>query len=262
MKKHIKLLFEFFRACMVEDLEYRTHFFSNVFTSLFWIIIAILTVQVFYWQTPAIGGWSYYETLVLLGVFNTINGFIELALRQNMGRMVEHIRKGTMDYILTKPIDSQFFVSFRHMVFWRVADMVWGLLLIGYALLKIGKWPHMGELLIFFILLASALLLVYSMWMILMTTSFWFVKIENLSFIFSSFFETTRFPVQAYSGWLRVFLTYVLPAAFITTVPSTVLIDEWTWTSTFLSFVVSFVFFALSRLFWKFALKHYTSASS
>lgn len=262
MKRHWKVFIEFFRACMVEDLEYRTHFIGNLFTSLFWIVIAIMTVQVFYWQTPAIGGWSYYETLVLLGVFNTINGFIELALRQNMGRMVEHIRKGTMDYILTKPIDSQFFVSFRHMVFWRVADIVWGLLLIGFALVKMGKWPEFGEVILFLILLISALLLVYSMWMLLMTTSFWFVKIENLSFIFSSFFETTRFPVQAYSGWLRFFLTFVLPAAFITTVPSSVLIGEWTWMSILLSLVVSLVFLALSRLFWKFALKYYTSASS
>lgn len=262
MKKHMKVLLEFFRACMVEDLEYRTHFVGNVVTSLFWVIIAILTVDVFFGQTTNLGGWNYYEVLVLLGIFNTINGFIEFALRQNMTRIVEHIRKGTLDYVLTKPVDSQFFVSFRHLVFWRLADIFWGVILILYSLTKLDRWPTLLDFLIFMILILTAMILVYSIWMILMTTSFWFVKIENLSFIFSSFFETTRFPVDVYKGWLRILLTFILPAAFMTSVPAAALTGKWTITTTLIAVFVSVVFFMVSRIFWKFALRSYTSASS
>ena len=262
MKKNMKVLIEFFRACMVEELEYRTNFFGNMLTSLFWIVIAVLTVDVFFNQTNQLGGWSYYEVLVLLGVFNTINGFIEFALRQNMARIVDHIRKGTLDYVLTKPVDSQFFVSFRHLVFWRLADIFWGCALIVYALAKLGRWPSVLDFVLFLILLLAAMVLVYSIWMILMTTSFWFVKIEILSFIFSSFFETTRFPVQVYKGWLRILLTFILPAAFMTSVPSAALTGKWDVATTVIALLVALGFFVVSRVFWKVALKSYTSASS
>lgn len=262
MRRYWRIFREFFRTCLVEELEYRSEFVGNLLSSLFGIGIAILTIHIFFYQTNELGGWVYEDVLLLLGVFNTLQGFIDFALRPNMSRLLQHIRKGTFDYVLTKPVDSMFYVSFRHLVFWRLIDVLLGIALVLYALVQKQYIPSMADVLIFCITICSSLVIIYSLWMLLMTTAFWVIRMDDLSFVFNSFFETTRFPIGMYRGWLRIVLTYVLPAAFITSTPALALLGKWDITAAAASILVAGLFLWLSRRFWRYALRSYTSASS
>lgn len=262
VRRYVRIFREFFRACFVEELEYRSEFLGNLVSSFFGIGIAILTVNIFFYQTDQLGGWAYADVLVLLGVFNTLRGMIDFALRPNMPRLLEHVRRGTLDYILTKPVDSMFYVSFRHLVFWRLIDVLLGLGVIGYGLMVKRYIPSLFDVLIFLITIAASFVLIYSLWMMLMTTSFWVIRIDDLSFIFDSFFETARFPVGMYRGWVRVVLTYVLPAAVITNMPALSLLGKWNIATALIAVLLALVFLWLARRFWRFALRFYTSASS
>ncbi len=262
VRRYVRIFREFFRACFVEELEYRSEFLGNLVSSFFGIGIAILTVNIFFYQTDQLGGWAYADVLVLLGVFNTLRGLIDFALRPNMPRLLEHVRRGTLDYILTKPVDSMFYVSFRHLVFWRLIDVLLGLGVIGYGLMVKRYIPSLFDVLIFLITIAASFVLIYSLWMMLMTTSFWVIRIDDLSFIFDSFFETARFPIGMYRGWVRVALTYVLPAAVITNMPALSLLGKWNMATALIAVLLALVFLWLARRFWRFALRFYTSASS
>ncbi len=262
MRRYWRIFREFFRTCLVEELEYRSEFVGNLLSSLFGIGIAILTIHIFFYQTNELGGWVYEDVLLLLGVFNTLQGFIDFALRPNMSRLLQHIRKGTFDYVLTKPVDSMFYVSFRHLVFWRLIDVLLGIALVLYALVQKQYIPSMADVLIFCVTICSSLVIIYSLWMLLMTTAFWVIRMDDLSFVFNSFFETTRFPIGMYRGWLRIVLTYVLPAAFITSTPALALLGKWDITAAAASILVAGLFLWLSRRFWRYALRSYTSASS
>jgi ABC-2 type transport system permease protein len=262
MPRYWRIFKEFFRTCLVEELEYRSEFVGNLLSSLFGVLVSVLMVQIFFYQTKQLGGWPYEDVLILLGIYNTLQGLIDFALRPNMSRLLRHIRMGTLDYILTKPVDSMFFVSLRHLVFWRLIDVLLGIGLIIYGMIQKHFLPSTVDLGMFFISLCASLLLIYSLWMLLMTTGFWVIRMDDLSFLFNSFFETTRFPITMYRGWLRFALTYVLPAAFITFSPASSLLGKWDGMTTGISVILSTVFFWLSRKFWTFALRNYTSASS
>lgn len=260
--KYIRLFREFMRACLVEEFEYRANFAANMLSTVFWLVMAILTVQLYFYRTQEIGGWDFYEVLVLLGIFNAVHGFIEFILQPNMSRLVNHIRKGTLDFVLTKPVDSQFYISFRHLVFWRLSDVVLGLGLVAYSLWQLNVVPSFVEIIQFVIVFLASLVVVYSLWMGMMMFSFWAVKVDNLSYLFGSFFETARFPVSVYKGFLRFTLTYIFPIAFITTFPASALIGRISSWQVASSVGIALICLTLTRILWKFALRHYTSASS
>ena len=67
---------------------------------------------------------------------------------------------------------------------------------------------------------------VYSIWLMLTTLAFWFVRVENFGEVFYAFYETGRFPVTIYNRWLRLVLTYVVPIAFLTTFPAATLLGK------------------------------------
>ena len=250
----------FWSANLAEELAYRANLVASVLGTVFWMGTAVLTASVFFRQTTALGGWGFWQVVALLGVFNAVAGVVEALLRPNIGRIVQHVRDGTMDLILAKPLDPQIHVSFRRVVIWRGTDILLGLGLSAYALVQIGTMPSPSSLLAFALTLAAALAIVYAIWLALMTLSFWFVALENLEILFDSVYEAARFPVTAYPRPVRFVLAYLLPIAWVTTVPASTLTGRAGVGTAVLALAVAAAALVAPRLLWNVALRRYTSA--
>lgn len=259
-RRILPVLRAFWAANLAEELQYRANFVASLLGTAFWIAMALLTAAIFFRQTAELGGWSFWEVVALLGVFNTIAGVVDALLRPNIGAIVQHVRQGTMDLILAKPIDPQLHISLRRVVVWRFSDIVLGLALSGFALARLGRLPAPGEAAAFALTLAAAIAIVYALWLALMSLAFWFVAVENLEVLFDALYEAARFPVSAYPDPLRFLFLYLLPIAWITTIPASALTGRAGWPTALLAAGIAALALGLARLIWRAALKRYTSA--
>lgn len=250
----------FWVANLAEELQYRANFFASLASTVFWLFTAILTAGLFFGQTNDLGGWSFWEVLALLGVFNAMGGVVEALLRPNIGRLVQMVKQGSLDFVLAKPVDAQFHVSLRRLVIWHVTDVVFGLGLTAFALVRLETIPTLVSLLAFGVALVAGMTIVYSIWLGLMTMAFWFVAVENLAALFDALFESARFPVSAYPGSVRFLLVYLLPVAWITTVPPSILTGRDGPATALAAAAVALLLLAITRWFWRLALSRYTSA--
>ncbi len=75
------------------------------------------------------------------------------------------------------------------------------------------------------------MIILYSLWFILGATSIWFVKIYNVTEVLRGLLEAGRYPMVAYPAVYRFFFTFIVPVAFLTTVPAQAMLDrsELTW---------------------------------
>ena len=262
MRRYFSLLGLFVRTSLQIALEYRANFIVSAFQSSFWLAMGIISTLVFFRFTGTLGGWQFEQVLLVVGLYRIFEGIIDGVLRPNITRIVEHIQKGTMDFLLLKPIDSQFIASLREYNLRTIPDFVVGAGLIIYGLFALGRVPSLSEIGIFVLLMVCGSLMVYSIWMLLVTTAFWFVRVENITELFSTAYETARFPVTTYSPAIRAALTFVVPIAFLTTFPAAALLDllepRYLLSAPFMAVAL----FTACRLFWKLALRSYTSASS
>lgn len=255
------MLSSLWRLNVAEELQYRANLVASVLGTIFWIGTALLTLALFFRHTSRLGGWGYWEVVVLLGVFNALSGVVETVLRPGIGQLAGEVKSGTLDLVLSRPVDAQAFVSFRQIDIWRSSDVVLGLALSGYALFQIGRFPTPFQLAAFLVALASAAVVVYAIWVALMSLAFWFVAVENLSVLFDSLFEGARYPVSAYPGALRFIFVYLLPVAWITTIPASALTGRLGPTIALGAAAVGMGAFVAARLVWRAALRHYTGAS-
>lgn len=262
MRRYASLLGLFIRTSLQVALEYRANFAISVFQSSFWLAMGVISTLIFFQFTGTLGGWRFEQVLLVVGLFRIFEGIIDGVLRPNIARIVEHIQKGTMDFILLKPVDSQFLASLREYNLRTLPDFFVGGGLIVYGLIALRHVPHIGELVAFLVLLVCGSLMVYSVWMLLITTAFWFVRVENIAELFSTAYETARFPVSTYSPVVRAALTFVVPIAFLTTFPAAALLGL--LEPHYLAIAPAFAaaLFVACRLFWKVALRSYSSASS
>lgn len=264
MIRYLKVLGVFYKAAILTDLEYRANFVTHVLLSLVGGAATIATVGIFFLHTDRLGrdqSWSFHEALIVIGLFQLFIGLVDTFITPNVQEFTEHIRLGTMDFILTKPLNSQFHASLRRINLWRFADALIGAGVIAYALSRLPA-PPPDRFLLFLGLAVCAAIMLYSLVMLLITSAFWFVQLENVMELLFTFYEAGRFPVTIFPAWLRLVLTFVVPIAFITTIPAEVLLGRRTAEIALAAVAIAAILFTACALYWRFAVRHYSSASS
>src|SRR5437868_4564220 len=99
--------------------QYRGDFIVDGVVSLFWLGTALVPLYVVFGDRTEVHGWSFPEALVVVGWFTLLQGILEGAINPSLQGVVEHIRKGTLDFVLLKPADAQFLVSTARFLPWR-----------------------------------------------------------------------------------------------------------------------------------------------
>lgn len=260
MQRYWNVLKLFLATALAAELEYRINFIIATFTSLGSLTGSLFSLFLFYQTGYTFEGWSWEEALVVLGVFTLLQGFSTTFLAPNLNQIVKQVQQGTLDFVLLKPISSQFWLSTRSVSPWGLPDLIFGLVLIGYAGGRLGIDGRAYVLSA--VPLLFGLLSLYSLWFMLGATSIWFVKIYNVTEVLRGLLEAGRYPMAAYPIAYRFFFTFIVPVAFLTTVPAETLLarvqPSWILGSGILAAALLWV----SRSFWRFALRFYTSASS
>ncbi|MBC1223682.1 ABC-2 family transporter protein [Nostoc sp. UCD121] len=260
MQRYLKVLRLFWGAAIASELEYRINFFVATLTSLGNLAGSLFGLFLFYRTGYTFSGWSWEAALVVLGIFTLLQGFSATFLASNLNRIVRHVQEGTLDFILLKPIRSQFWLSTHTLSPWGLPDLIFGSIIIGYAGKRLGVGIN-GYLLGVLPLLFSFVIL-YSLWFMLGSMSIWFVKIYNVTEVLRGLLEAGRYPIAAYPTAYRFFFTFVMPVAFLTTVPAQALLGQSEISWLIGAAILAVVLFFVSTWFWRFALRFYTSASS
>ncbi len=262
LRRYARLCFAQLRSSLLLALQYRSDFLFEGLVEALAAFTFVVPLVVVYGSRSTIGGWTFGEALLVTGCFTLLQGVIEGAISPNVMSLVEHIRKGTLDFVLLKPADAQFLVSTARFQPWRATDLLASIVVFAIAFREIGHGPSASNLAVATAILGCGLAVLYSLWMLTAATAFYVVKVDNLAFLFGAVFDAARWPASVFRGALRFVFTFVLPFALMTTYPAEALLGRLGARTALLGVALAIVFTALSRLVWKRAIAQYTSASS
>jgi viologen exporter family transport system permease protein len=122
--------------------------------------------------------------------------------------------------------------------------------------------PSTAQLALAAALLAAAILVLYSIWIVVVSAAFYVVRLDNLAYLFNSVFDAARWPSGIFRGVIHVIFTFVVPLAMMTTYPAEALLGRIEPRTAAASLAGAAAFAALARLVWTRAIGHYSSASS
>jgi len=262
MKRYLSLLLIHYRAGLLTEMEYRANFLTSAGVSVGWALWLMGGSAVFFYHRSTLGGWTFDQMLLVSGLFIFFGGFGAAVLAPNVQRMVDHVQKGTMDFVLLKPASSQFLATVTACAPMKFVDLITGLILISIGLYRMGHVPDAYHVLSFLLMIPAGIATLYSFCVLCLTLAFWFVRVDNFPELFWAFFEAGRFPVSVYRGAVRFVLTYVVPIAFLTTFPAAALLGMLSPRYVFASVIVAAILLYLSTRFWNYAIRFYSSASS
>ena len=145
---------------------------------------------------------------------------------------------------------------------WRAVDVAGAAVIFAYAFRRIGHAPTFGEVVLALAMLCAAVLVLYSIAILVVSVAFIAVRVDNLLYLFQSIFDVARWPNTVFRGALSVIFTFVLPLALMTTYPALALLGKLTPLTATGALLGSVAFAAVARAIWLASIRRYTSASS
>ncbi len=260
--KHLSLIWTFFKASAISDLEYRMNIVVKIATDIIWYVAQLSVFEVLFTHTHSIAGWDLGATRVFMGVLFLVDAFYMLIFSENLDKFSEKIRKGDLDLLLAKPVNAQFMLSFQRMTVAYLGNILIAFSYLIYALTSLGRAVNYWQLLFLLLAVPSALGIVYGIRFFFSASALIFTRAENINYVWHQFYRLGTRPDAVYPAWLRYGILTVVPVGFIASVPARLILEPPNPILIFGMIFLSVLFVYISTRFWKFALRFYASASS
>lgn len=262
----LKVISTLFKINLQMSLAYRVDMSVNILINLFWLAIELFSLTIIFSNTESLSGWGPGELIALLGIFHIVNTLMMSVIWPATEKFNTSVRDGSLDYTLLLPANSLFLVSFSRIVIWRMWDLITGIALIIIGIRMSGGLDAASisamSIVYFTLLTISGSLILYSLWVVMIALTFWFVKFDNNVTILQALLDAGRYPATVYPSWLRIIVTFVIPVAVATTVPLQALRGELGGLQVLLFLGVGAACFLVALQVWKAGVKKYSGASS
>jgi len=261
-----RLAWVYLQIGIANELQYRANLLIQVLESFIALGVGLLGLWLVFNQVSELNGWQPAELLVVMGIYILMGGVVRAAIQPNMMRLMNDIRDGTLDFVLTKPADAQVLVSVREFRFWQLVDVVVGLIVLASGLSQMRQAGlaqlSATPLLAFALTLLLGISMLYCFWLMLTSVAFWIVRADDMVNLFEGVYAAGRWPVTIYPGWLRYTLTFLIPVAFAVTIPAEALTGRLTASALLGAAALAGLMLVLTRLVWRLGVKNYSGASA
>jgi ABC-2 type transport system permease protein len=261
---YVKLVGQFARASVQNELAYRANFWISLLHSVLGLVTGVLGLVVLFGQVQTIRGWDLPSTLALLGVYLALSALRDLFLGPSLealAGMDGEIWTGQFDFTLLRPVNAQFLASVRHWRPFALVDLVLGLGVLTVAAIQLQQSLTPARLSAFLVTLFVGVAILYAILLAFSAFTLWSPGFL-FTWLFDGLFRMARYPVGLYPGWLRVVLTWIVPVGVMTTVPAQALTGALSPTMLIGSVALAVVLLLGSSALFHLGLRRYASASS
>jgi len=244
-------------------LAYRMDFFVDTLAVSFSMVIQLAVLSTLFSKVKALDGWSFEQVLFIyafsllpLGLFNIVS--------VNLYRFSDqYIIQGKFDRVLLRPVGTLAQVMFESFNVSGLNEILLGIVVMTYAGMKLGLDFGVQEILVLAIMVPSASLVYMGVFLAITSVSFWHEDRMGLAPPVYNIIRFSRYPITIYSLPIRIFLTFVLPFAWVAFFPATWFLgsDEFSRLA-LLTPLVGLVVFGGSLLIWQRGVRNYASTGS
>jgi ABC-2 type transport system permease protein len=262
-QRYLTVYAALWKNSVVREMGFKANFLLWIVVELLWFALQIAFIAVIYQHTDHIGDWSKWQVVLLIGAAHFIQQIFQAFFLTNVTQISEYIRTGKLDFMLLLPINTRFIVSLRNVDLGGFVNAGSATAVMVYSLRQLHLVPAPLQMVGFLFLVATGVLIHYSLMFLLASISFWTVRAQGIVWGYYSLFNIARLPDAAFRGFFKAFFTFAVPMLLVANVPAKLLVDKVSSPLEMLHvFGMSIACLLISEMGWRFSVRHYTSASS
>jgi ABC-2 type transport system permease protein len=235
---------------------------SNKRALIFQILVMILNDlawigfwTIFFRRAGAVRGWDMDKVILLWCVLTTAGGLV-LGLLANTRNIATLAMNGGLDSVLTLPVRP-----LPNLLVRRVEPTNFGDVIFGIGLFAFAGHPTPIRALTFVLCVVGSTIVLASFLIFVSSLSFYSGRTDGVEIGFNAILLVSSYPIDIFSGAIKMAFFTIVPAAFIASVPAG-LINHFNPTVATEFVLAAIIFASLASLTFRSALRHYTSAST
>src|SRR3954471_5448716 len=252
------------RNSLIRSMSFKVNFLLWMVVEVLWFVGQIVFFSIIFANVDRIGDWTKWEVVLLVGTHQIIGQIFQAFFFVNIANIPELVRTGKLDSVLVLPVDSQFAVSSKQFELDSIVNAIVGAAIVIISLSNLHLVPTALSVLLYLIALIFGVAVHYSIMLSLAAVSFWIVRAQGLVYGYFNFLNIARYPDVIFPRLFRIIFGWFIPVVIVANIPARLLIKSLGHPGQLILqlVVASTIISVLSRFFWRFALRHYSSASS
>lgn len=213
-------------AYVRSEMQYRVSFVLRLIGSFAATFVDFAGIAVVLSRVPLLAGWSLGEVALLYGMSSVSFSTAEM-LSGGLDFFDEVIRQGTFDRLLIRPLGALFQTLTEGFSLRRLGRIGQGVVVIAIAqrLLHIS-WT-VDKAAVFLVAIVAGTAIFFSIFVLGAVFCFWMVQGREATNVFTYGGDfMTSYPMDVFDGWLRRFVTFVIPLAFVDYEPALYLLGK------------------------------------
>lgn len=264
MRRYIEIYSIMLRNSLIREMSFKANFLLWMLVEVLWFCGQIVFFSIIFGNVDQIGDWSKWEVVLLVGTHQIIAQLFQAFFFMNVANIPELVRTGKLDTLLALPVDSQFAVSTKQFGLDSVINALLGGIVVIVSLVNLNIVPTVTSVLLYVVALVFGVAIHYAIMLALAAVSFWIVRAQGLVYGYFNFLQVGRYPDAIFPRMFRFIFSWLVPVIIVANIPARLLIkplEQPFWLMTHLVIAGSAALL-MSRVFWRFALRRYSSASS
>ncbi len=216
--KTLRLIGHYVRHNTMSAMAYRGAFFMQSLGMLLNDVMLLFFWTILFSRFPTVKGWGLGDVVVLYAVAAAGFGLATIVCG-NTGNVAQIIADGDLDYYLALPADP-----LVHLLISRMSLPAWGDFAFGILVYLVAAPDHWKTLPFFLLLCVLSAIIFVSFGVIVGALAFWLGQAQNLALQLNAAVLTfSIYPIDIFPGGIRLLLYTLIPAAFIGSMPATLL---------------------------------------
>ena len=267
MLELLRLYLHLIAARFRGQMQYRVSFSLTLLSSFLITVIEFAGVLVLFGRVRVLAGWTLWEVGLLYAIAETSFASAEL-VASALDDFQERIVHGTFDRILTRPLGAFFQLLAEDVPLRRLGRVAQGVIVLVLATRYLGVIWTPDKLLVLLVALASGMAIFLSVFVLAATFCFWSTEGKEATHVVSYGGVTlVDYPVDVYADWLKRFVVFVLPLAFVSYYPALYILErpdplDLPFWVRLLSPVAAIAFGMVASFAWRQGVRHYQSTGS
>lgn len=247
------------------QLQYRISFALDFVGAFLISFLDFLAVLVIFHNTPRLAEWTVHEVAFLYALSSISFALTDLVIG-HLDQFPDLIRNGNFDILLVRPRGTLLQVVASDFQLRRLGKAAQGVVVLVYAIAGLDIHWTIVRAVVLGSAIVSGFAIFAAIWVLFACIAFWTVDSGEFTnaFTYGGNF-LAQYPIDIYGAWLRRFLAYLVPLAFVTYFPSLYILGKddplgLPRVLQFLAPVAAAVTALAAGATWKACVRHYRSA--
>ncbi len=214
----LRALLAGWRAELAAAAEYRGDLVVGTLVSAVWLALAVIPAVIVFTHVNIASGWTLERLLLVQAVWYLMDGVLWIVMQPNLWALGEQVRSGDLDFYLLQPGSALARTTLTRI---RPGDLPKAAFAVALAVFAIVRGVDVDAAGIAFGLVAvgCAVVLMWAIAVLSHLPAITAVQFEA-SFAMHAAHNLARIPVSFYGRLVSTILTFVVPVAFLSTIPA------------------------------------------